>query len=492
MRTKITGKYVIGFDNNDHVLYRDGEVVFEGEKILFVGHNYSEPVDVSMDAGNAIVGPGFVDLDALGDIDHAILDCWVPPDVGIGLLWSENYYREGRRHVFTRADEIFKRRYALVQLIANGITTAMPITWEVCKEDWTETYEETVDLAEIAADLGLRVYLGPSYRSGIIAIRPDGRSDVVWDEEMGINGLKKSVQFIEKFDGGYGGLIKGFLAPCTPDTSSPQLLRQTKQYSNELNCPVRLHAAEVKPEVENTLRWYRKSPMEFLKDLDFLGPHTVIPHAIYIAGHPLLGGCGGGEDELAWLRDSQTSVIHCPYVIARYGQALNSFDRYQRAGINLCMGTDTFAPDMIRNMAYGSNLCKIVEGRQEAGAAADFYRAATLGGAKALGRDDLGKLSPGAKADIVIIDLGGMHIGPLDDPVRSLVANASGRDVRTVIINGRVVMRDWKIPGVSSEELIRGAQDYFDKMKNAYPERDYLKRPVQTLFPPSFKEILRG
>jgi len=490
MKTKITGKYVIGFDGNDHMIYLDGLVVFEGNEIIYVGQNYFEPVDTTIDAGNAIISPGFIDLDALGDIDHAILDCWVSPDIAAGLNWSEEYFREGRRHVFSREEEMFKRRYALVQLISNGVTTAMPITWEVCKRDWTETYEETLDLAEIAADLGLRVYLGPSYRSGIILVRPNGVHDVIWDEQMGVEGLQRNVEFIEKFDGTHRGLINGFLAPCTPDTSTPDLLVRTKKFSDELGCPIRLHAAEIPSEVKNTLRWYKKSSMEFLKDLGFLGPHTLIPHAIYIADHPLLGDFGAGEEELVWLKDSQTSVIHCPYVIARYSEALNSFDRYKRAGINLCMGTDTFPPDMIRNMAYGSNICKIIEGRKEAGAAADLFRAATLGGAKALGRDDLGKLTPGAKADMIIIDLNSLHVGPLDDPIRSMLANTTGRDVRTVIINGRIVMQDWKIPGIDVEEMKKNAQKYFDKMKNAYPERDYLKRPVETLFPPSIRFVL--
>jgi 5-methylthioadenosine/S-adenosylhomocysteine deaminase len=489
MKTKITGKYVIGFNDNDHVIYLDGQVVYEGEEIIYVGQDYRESVDATIHAGNAIISPGFIDLDALGDIDHAILDCWVPTDIAAGLNWSDEYFREGRKDVFNREEEMFKRRYALVQLINNGITTAMPITWEVCKKNWTETYEETVDLAEIATDLGLRVYLGPSYRSGIILTHSDGVQDVIWDEQMGVDGLRKNVEFIEKFDGTHDGLIKGFLAPCTPDTSTPDLLRQTKRFSDELNCPIRLHAAEVSSEVENTRRQHNKTPMGFLKDLGFLGPRTLIPHAIYIADHPLLNNLGAGEEELVWLRESQTSVIHCPYVIARYGAALNSFDRYKRAGINLCMGTDTFLPDMIRNMAYGSNMSRIVEGRKEAGTAADLFRAATLGGAKALGRDDLGKLTSGAKADIIIIDLNGLHVGPLDDPIRSMLANTTGRDVRTVIINGRIVMQDWRIPGVDSNELRNGAQKYFDKMKGAYTERDFLKRPVETLFPPSFRVV---
>ena len=76
MKTKVTGAFVIGYADNDHVIYPGGEVVYAGNEILFVGHAYPEPVDQVIDGGLAIISPGLIDLDALADIDHAILDTW--------------------------------------------------------------------------------------------------------------------------------------------------------------------------------------------------------------------------------------------------------------------------------------------------------------------------------------------------------------------------------------------------------------------------------
>ena len=488
MKTKVKGAFVIGFDGTDHVVYEDGEVVYEGNQITFVGHDYAEPVDQIIDGGLAIISPGFIDLDALADIDHAILDTWNPPEVELGLQWSEEYFIHHRRDVFTFEEELFKRRYALIQLILNGITTAMPIAAETYKS-WGESYAELAAVAEIAVALGLRMYLGPSYRSGVNVVGNDGTRTVLWDEPHGVAGLADAIRFVRDFDGAHGGLIRGCLLPCRIETMTIDLLQRTKQAADELDCPVRLHCLQGLHELAFLRAWYNKTPLELLNDIDFLGPHTLIPHAIYIGGHSQTGEPYRGELEL--LRDTGTSIIHCPLTSIRYGNALESFERYRRAGINIALGTDSFPPDFIRVMDYGHNIAKIIDNKKSASSAADYFRAATLGGAKALGRDDLGRLTPGALADLIIVDLSHLRTGPIDDPIRTMLMNTNGASVRTVIINGRIVMQDGRLPSVDFVATKARGQVYFDKMKAAYPERDYLRRTIDELFPPSFPRISR-
>ncbi|HEY8598530.1 MAG TPA: chlorohydrolase family protein, partial [Thermomicrobiales bacterium] len=351
---------------------------------------------------------------------------------------------------------------------------------------WAETYDEFAGTAAIAGELGLRMYLGPSYRAGINVTRADGSPEVLWDEARGAAGLADAVRFIRDFDGAHDGLIRGALLPARIETNTLDILRQTKAYSDEFGCPLRLHAAQGAQEVRFLRAWYDKRPLELLHELGILGPMTAIPHAT------TLGEVGAGDDpfaDLALLRDSGTTVIHCPLISARHGSLLDSFDRYKQAGINIALGTDTFPPDMIRVMDYGSNLGKIAARNQAGSTAADLFRAATLGGARALGRDDLGRLAPGAKADITIVDLGALHSGPIDDPIRTILYNTNGASVRTVIINGRTVMADRQIPGVDVAALRARAQDYFERYKAAYTERDYLHRAPDDLFPPSFKVV---
>ncbi len=84
MPTKLTARFVIGYADGDHVIYPHGEVVYDGDTISFVGHGYPGPVEATHDYGDAIISPGFIDLDALGDIDHAILDTWLTPEQAAG------------------------------------------------------------------------------------------------------------------------------------------------------------------------------------------------------------------------------------------------------------------------------------------------------------------------------------------------------------------------------------------------------------------------
>lgn len=128
MITKIKGRYVIGFTGEDHEIITDGEVVYEGNSILYVGKHYEGPVDHTEDVGNGVIMPGFIDLNALGDIDHDIIHREVYRSLKSSLNPSQEYFRKGTHELMTPEDEAFKSLYAYVQLIRNGVTTAMPIT----------------------------------------------------------------------------------------------------------------------------------------------------------------------------------------------------------------------------------------------------------------------------------------------------------------------------------------------------------------------------
>ncbi len=484
MITKMRGKYVIGFKDKDHVIYEDGEIVFEGNEIIYVGHHYKGEVDDTYEAGNAVISPGFIDLDALGDIDHALIDSEIPIDKKHHFSWSEDYFQEDRKEWMSVEEEAFKSLYAYSQLIMNGITTAMPIT-SVNYKKCGETYEEIVAAAHHAGQLGLRVYLGPGYVSGMQTIGKDGKMVVSWMPEEGKAGLKRAFDFVENYNGAYDGLINGVLVPERVELQTEEILRESKKIARQLNCPIRLHAAQGAFEYNEIMKRHGVSTITYLKNLDFLDENTLIPHAIFASGYHKLAD--QSDRDLDIIKEAGSSVIHCPLVFSRDGEAVESFGRYVRKGINMSMGTDTFPPDMIRNINIGSSLALLMdEGRKE-NYFSEFYRAATLGGAKALGREDLGRLAPGAKADIIVIDLDGYHMGTIDDPLRTLCLAGSGRDVKTSIINGKFVMKDRVIPGFDYETAKQKAQGYYEKMKMSYYHRSCAHLPEEEFFSSSFK-----
>lgn len=484
MIKKIKGKYVIGYDGNDHEIILNGEVVYQNDKIIYVGKDYDGVADETTDYGNAVISPGFIDLNALGDIDHDIIHLEAGSEVRKSLSPSEDYFNKGTHELMTSEEESFKSLFAYTQLIFNGITTAMPIT-SVYYKKWAETYEELESAVHNAGRLGIRMYLGPSYQSGLNVMQKNGTMTVRFNEEEGERGLERAVRFIKEYDGAYNGLIKGALEPERIESQTEANLINTKKYADILNCPIKLHAAQGEFEYATIYNKYGKTPIRYLYDIGFLDRNVGIPHCYIISGSSRVSM--GEGDDIELLRESGTTVIHCPLIIGRSGHYLESFAKYRRRGINVALGTDTFPPDFFQNIKVASMYSRMVEGNVEGSRYADIYRAATLGGAKMLGRDDLGRLCKGAKADIIVIDLDSYHMGAVDDPVRTMIMCGSGTDVKTSIIDGRTVMKDRKIEGIDTSEMKEKAQKYYNKMKLGYMERDYIHLPKDEIFKPSFK-----
>jgi 8-oxoguanine deaminase len=483
MRTLIAARHILAHSAGHHALLRDGEIVYEGTRVIFVGHGYTGPIDESLDLGESLVMPGLIDLDALADIDHLVLDSWHDEERADGLVWSQEYAaRSG--DVFTAEERLVVRQYALVQLALHGVTTYMPIASET-HSAWAESFDEMVGVAEISRRIGLRGYLGPSYRSGVNVVRPDRSRGVHWDLAAGRAGLADAVRFLDHCAQLDDPLVNGVLLPCRIETLDPELMRATAAVSAERGTLVRLHALQGLVERELVVQTHHMTPLDLIAATGLLTDRLLLPHAIFTDRSSRLTP-QARHDDLQRLADAGVSVVHCPLTSLRYGDVLESFRRYREAGITLALGTDSFPPDLVRGMDVGVHLAKVVDGRDDASPAQDYVDAATLGGAKALRRPDLGRIEPGAQADLVAFSLSDLRDGVLDDPIRSLLLNGSARQVTHTVVAGRMVVRDGRVPGVDVAQLRCQAQALFEKMREAYTGRDHRHRSRDGLFPPSF------
>lgn len=480
MITRLSAKHVLTFDGGSHVLLTDGEVVVEDDRIIHVGHGYHGPVDEHRDFGQSLIAPGLIDLDALTDIDHAIFDSWPTDETAPGMQWSEDYFHNRRHDVFSAAQRQAVRKFALAQLALHGVTTYMPIASEI-HSGWAETFEEFEGMARTSIDLGLRGFLGPAYRSGINVTDNSGQRVILFDEQEGRKGLADAVRFLDYADELAHPLITGVLLPCRIETLSDELMRKTAEVGKERNALVRLHCLQQPAEEGFLAKLTGRTVLEQLLDTGLLDTRLLIPHGVEIDGmDPRSSAPGGPLDVLA---RHNVSIIHCPLTSFHYAGMLKSFDSFAAAGINMCLGTDSFPPDLIKGIDVGTHLARIAEGRKDAGKVSDFFNAATLGGAKALGRDDLGRLQPGAQADIMVASLADFRDGAVEDPLRTLIMNGSARNVTDTYVAGRPVVVDGTLPGVDLAELRAEGQRLFDQMVEAYSERDYRRREASELFP---------
>ena len=236
-------------------------------------------------------------------------------------------------------------------------------------------------------------------------------------------------------------------------------------------------------EFNEMLRRHGKPPLAWLRDIGFLKENVILGHAIIIGGTSWTNYPAGDLDIIV---ESGCSVAHAPWVFARRGVLMESFYRYLRAGVNMTLATDTCPQNMIQAMRWAAVLSKAVERNTEATTAADVFNAATLGGARALGRDDLGRLCAGAKADIVVFSGDSINMVPMRDPVKNIVYSAEMEDVEMVIINGRVVVENGVVTGEDQRELNRKVQEAAGRMWSRVGTHDWARRSVDELSPMTF------
>lgn len=482
--TRLTGRWVIAWDGSDHRTLENGEVVFDDAgRVLFVGRGWAGVADRTIDCGNAVIGPGFVDLDALGDIDSTILGFDNMPGWRKGRIWPEAYLARGPYDALDADTLDLAKRWAYAGLLRHGITTALPIT-SIIYRAWSETAEEYDRAVDIAAELGIRAYLGPAYCSGRTIVDSAGTFRMHFDAQRGMAGLRDAVAFARRHDGAHGGLVRGFLAPDRIEGCTEGLLRASRDAAIDLGLPIRLHCCQSRIELDTVHERFGRGSLEVLERLGFLDARPLLPHAVHLGGRQPTPP--DVDADLERLAASGSTVVHCPLVMARHGEALDSFRRFRARGIAIGMGTDTFPADMLLNLQVGAMLARTVEDDMTAASCADLYRAATVGGADALRRPDLGRLVAGAAADLTVFDLDDPRAGPFVDPVQSMVLGGAGVGFRTVFVAGREVVSGWRPTGADLDRLHHDMNRAYAAFRGTYPDRTPGAPDPEAIFPPAF------
>ncbi len=465
--------WIIAWDeaSGGHHYLRGGDVAFTGGAIDFVGKRYGGPADEEIDGAGICVMPGLINIHCHPTnqpITRGVREEMGNPAFHMSAL----YDRTG----LWRADDdglISGAEAAYGELLKSGVTTLVDFA--------ARTPTGWIDLM---ARSGLRVYAAPSFRDADWEVKAEGRLEYHWDEAAGRQDYERALALVEQAISHPCGRLGGVVAPGQVDTCRAETLTGSLAWAADKGLAWQIHAAQTVTEYHEMNRRHGVSPLRWLDQIGVLTRRSTIAHGIFVDSHSMIGDAAGQDIEL--LAASGASVAHCPVVFARYGQHMENLGGYLRAGINMALGTDTAPHNMLEEMREALIMARVAAGDIHDISTADIFNAATIGGAKAILRDDLGRLVPGAKADLVLIDVTGPSMRPLRDPLRSLIYTAADRAVRNVYVDGEQVVKDGAVLTLDIPAALNRLQAAQDRAEEGVVRLDAQGRSGNEISPPVF------
>jgi cytosine/adenosine deaminase-related metal-dependent hydrolase len=459
-----------------HAYLRAGDVAFAGDALTFVGHGYRGPADETIDGRRLMVMPGLVDLHS--HPNHEAAYRGIREEHGVPEMFMTGLFERSGAYAPDEEGNRACAEAAYCELLLSGVTTLVDISG---------IYPGWVDLM---ARSGLRGVLAPTYASARWVVRRSHLLEYEWNETAGRQGFEEALRLCDEVAKHPSGRLSGLISPAQIDTCTEDLLRDSVAAARERGLPFTVHCAQAVAEFHEMVRRHGVTPVQWAHQLGLTGPRTILGHAIFTDQHSWLRWWS--RRDLAILADSGTTVAHCPTPFARYGQMLEGFGTYRRAGVNMGMGTDTVPQNMLEEMRWATVLARIAAEDIRTAEMADVFHAATAGGAQALGRDDIGRLAAGARADLVVVDLDEPWMQPARDPLRSLIFHAADRAVRDVYVGGTRVVAAGRVLTLDREGALARLTEAQRRMEAAVPARDRRERRSEDIAPLSLPVLPRA
>lgn len=254
-------------------------------------------------------------------------------------------------------------------------------------------------------------------------------------------------------------LIDVAVAPHAIYTVSRDNLEKLTGLSSDLDTLMHIHVSETKKEILDSMNEYKMSPVKYLNEIGLFDRPTIAAHCVHV-----------DDEDMNILKEKEVSVAHNASSNLKLASGFAPVAKMEDLDINVTIGTDGSASNnninMIEEIHLASLLAKGVSKNPKALDAYTSLKLATVNGAKAIRRIDLGKIAEGYTADIAIYDLDGIHMSPINDLISSVVYSLQGSDCNTVIIDGKVVMEDRKILNINEEDLKREVRERADRLIN--------------------------
>ena len=404
-----------------------GDLLIAHGRIVALGET-EQSADVVIDASQCAVIPGFVQTHIhlcqtlfRGAADDLALIDWLKKRV-----WP-------MEAAHTAASIAASARLGIAELIKGGTTCALTM----------ETVNHTSEVFKVVEETGFRATVGK-------CMMDKGDEMPAALQEQTAESIEASLALLDEWHGRADGRIRYCFAPRFAISCTRELLAKVAELARARGVMVHTHASENRTECALVEADTGLRNIAYLDSLGVTGPHVALAHCVHLS-----------NDELRILKTTNTNVVHCPSSNMKLGSGIAPVTQLLAEGISVSLGADGAACnnrlDMFTEMRTAALLQKALHG-PEVLDANHVLRMATIGGARALGLGaDVGTLEVGKRADVAVVGLSGLHTAPQSDVVSSLVYAAEASDVRSVVIDGRLVMDDRTLLTIDESETVAEA-----------------------------------
>lgn len=402
-----------------------GDVLIRDGRIVEVARAIDDTVNDVIEANGCAVLPGFVQTHIhlcqtlfRGAADDLSLIDWL----------KERIWPMEAAHTI---DSIrASAQVGIAEMIKGGTTCALTM----------ETVRHTEEVLRVVEQTGFRATVGKCMMD-----KGDGVPAELHEETR--KSIDESLALIRKWHGQADGRIRCCFAPRFAISCTHDLLTEVAGLAKQYDVMIHTHASENKSECEIVEGETGKRNIMYLDSVGITGPHVLLAHCVHL-----------DTEEMETLMQTKTNVAHCPSSNLKLGSGLARVAEMLARKIPVSLGADG-APcnnrlDMFTEMRTAALLQKLAHG-PEVLPAARVLRMATIDGARALGLEqEIGSIEAGKRADVTVVELNQLHSIPSPDVVSALVYSAQASDVRTTIIDGRLVMRDRQLLTLNEANVI--------------------------------------